>query len=58
VSYAWSGSFGETINALNNHFKDKEDPFLWMDVAIVDQHTAAESNPDFSEWARDSLKVC
>jgi hypothetical protein len=58
VSYAWSGGFGATIKALLAHFGDT-DPFVWMDVAIVDQHAAEITDVDFFHWAKtfhESLK--
>jgi hypothetical protein len=51
VSYAWSGGIGATMKALQEHFKDS-DPFIWMDVAIVDQHAAEHATIDFHQWAK------
>jgi tetratricopeptide (TPR) repeat protein len=60
VSYAWSGGFGATMNALASHCKEKpSSPFVWMDVAMVDQHAAANTDVDFTVWShtfRESLK--
>jgi hypothetical protein len=61
VSYAWSGGYVETMNALANHFKSKDaaSPFVWMDIAMIDQHVAANTDLDFVVWSRtfkDSLK--
>lgn len=59
VSYAWKGGFGNTMDALKEHFKDKlNETFVWMDFAVVDQHKAATTDIDFQEWAttfRESL---
>ena len=52
VSYAWTGKFGATMNALTKHFEGKPTPFVWMDVAMVDQHTAATTTLDFEDWSR------
>ena len=59
ISYAWSGGFEKTMSALLEHFGDKEDVFVWMDFAVVDQHAAAETNIQFDQWAetfRENLK--
>jgi len=59
VSYAWSGGVGDTMEALTKHFEGKSDPFLWMDVAMVDQHAAATVHVDFRVLAStfgDSLR--
>jgi hypothetical protein len=59
VSYAWSGGFGATMNALTKHFEGKASPFVWMDIAMVDQHAAANTDVDFSMWShtfKESLK--
>ena len=52
VSYAWKGKFGATMNALTKHFEGKPMPFVWMDIAMVDQHTAATTNLDFEDWSK------
>jgi len=58
VSYAWKGRVKATMEALCSQLlpasgdNDDEDVFIWMDVAIVDQHRAAETNVDFDEWAK------
>ena len=59
VSYAWKGKFGATMNALTKHFEGKPTPFVWMDIAMVDQHTAATVDLDFEDWSKtfkDSLQ--
>ena len=52
VSYAWKGEFGATMNALTKHFEGKPVPFVWMDVAMVDQHSAATIDLDFEDWSK------
>jgi hypothetical protein len=54
VSYAWSGGFAKTMNALKSKLlkNDKDDVFVWMDFAIVDQHAAANTNIDFKQWTK------
>lgn len=60
VSYAWKGEFGKTMAALKQGLpKGKDDMFIWMDVAIVDQPASANTNIDFDKWTKtfgDSLK--
>ena len=51
VSYAWRGKFGATMNALVKHFEGKATPFVWMDIAMVDQHAAMTINLDFDGWS-------
>jgi hypothetical protein len=55
VSYAWSGGVGATMKALQAQFKDT-DPFVWMDVAIVDQHDAEHAVLEFHQWAETFRK--
>jgi hypothetical protein len=51
VSYAWAGQFGKTMEALTTHFAAKLDKiFVWMDVAIVDQHAASSTEIVFWQW--------
>ena len=55
VSYAWKGSWGATMSALQDHFdkqKELKEVFIWMDFAILDQHLAAETNIDFEQWSK------
>jgi hypothetical protein len=59
VSYAWVGGFGATIEALAKHFEGKPEPYLWMDVLMVDQHVGEKTGLEFKTWSktfRDSLK--
>jgi hypothetical protein len=51
VSYAWAGGFGATMKALQAHFLNT-DPYVWMDVAIVDQHAAEHTDIDFHQWSK------
>ena len=51
VSYAWSGGYGATMKALSSHFKETN-PFVWMDLAIIDQHAAVETNINFEQWTK------
>jgi hypothetical protein len=51
VSYAWSGGVDATMKALQAHFTGS-DPFVWMDVAIVDQHAAEHTILEFNQWAK------
>jgi hypothetical protein len=54
VSYAWSGGYEETMKALTGHFKSKGtvSPFVWMDIAMIDQHAAANTDVDFAVWSK------
>lgn len=57
VSYAWSGGWGATMNALADLFLGKKDPIVWMDFAVVDQF---QVDRNFDLWARtfeDSLRA-
>jgi tetratricopeptide (TPR) repeat protein len=51
VSYAWNGGVRATMKALQSHFSDT-DPFVWMDVAIVDQYAAEHAVIEFHQWAK------
>lgn len=39
------------MDALSKHFECKPSPFLWMDVAIVDQY-GSSTKLAFSDWAK------
>jgi hypothetical protein len=40
------------MQALAKHFADcSSSPFLWMDIAMVDQHEAATTDVDFAMWS-------
>ncbi|KAH9254836.1 hypothetical protein BASA81_007086 [Batrachochytrium salamandrivorans] len=57
VSYAWSGGWEATMNALGDLFLGKKDPRVWMDFAVVDQF---QVDRNFDLWARtfeDSLRA-
>ena len=43
VSYAWGGNFLHTVQALVDHFQDKN-PYLFFDFVCLDQHKIAETN--------------
>lgn len=56
VSYAWGGSFHDTVDALVHHFQGKPEPFLWIDIAMVDQFAAEATDLDFGLWAKTFRK--
>ena len=43
VYYAWGGNFLHTVQALVDHFQDKN-PYLFVDFVCLDQHKIAETN--------------
>jgi hypothetical protein len=51
VSHAWGASFGDTMAALTSHFEEKETPFLWMSIFMMDQHASKTTKLDFNAWS-------
>ena len=49
VSYAWKGTWGATMAALLDFKGNADDLFVWMDFAILDQHSTGDL--DFDTWA-------
>jgi len=42
ISHAWKYKFLDVVSALENHFKDKPDTFIWFDLFSNNQHLAAD----------------
>lgn len=51
ISHAWAYNFNDLIETLLDHFQEKEDPFLWIDIFTVNQH-----NKPKSEWWMTSFQ--
>ena len=53
VSHAWRYKFLDVVEALQNHFKDSPDQFIWFDLFSNNQHLAG--NLPF-EWWTETFK--
>ncbi len=53
ISHAWKYLFLDTLDALENHFKDNLDVFIWFDLFAINQHKASDLP---SEWLRTFFK--
>jgi len=52
ICHAWALEFIETVNSLENYFKDTPDVFIWIDLFSNNQH-----KPDMPfEWFATTLK--
>jgi tetratricopeptide (TPR) repeat protein len=52
ISHAWKYSFADVVNALEYHFRDTPDIYIWFDLFSNNQHAAgAAGNLPFEWWA-------
>jgi tetratricopeptide (TPR) repeat protein len=49
ISHAWKYRFADVVNALEYHFRDSPDIFIWFDLFSNNQHAAG--NLPFDWWA-------
>jgi hypothetical protein len=49
ISHAWKYRFVDVVNALEYHFRDESDIFIWFDLFANNQHAAG--NLPFEWWA-------